>query len=263
MIDIHHHCLPNVDDGPSQWSEAVEMCRMAKAEGVEAIIATPHVLRGRWRTVGRPELETAIARLRNETAGGPALYLGSEYFFSHDMQEALSSGAIVPLAESRYVLVELAADSVPPLLEQPLYQAQLAGWQPILAHPERNIVFQQHPDLLEKMVRHGAFTQITLSSLTGAFGGAARAAAELFLRRNLVHFAATDAHNVRKRPPVVRAGRAALQALAGERAAEALMVENPRAVVENRPLPWIPDPMESPSGGLLTRVRRFFRSRRA
>lgn len=258
MIDIHHHCLPGVDDGPAEWAEAVEMCRMAASEGIEAIIATPHVLRGRWRTPARPELEAAVVRLRAETGGRPALHLGSEYFFSHDMPEVMQSGEVLPLAGGRYVLLELAADSVPPLLEQPLYRAQLDGWQPVIAHPERNIVFQKHPDLLEKMVRHGAHTQITLSSLTGAFGPAAKAAAAVFLRRNLVHFAATDAHNVTKRPPAVRAGHAALRELVGDRVAAALTVENPRAVLENQPLPWIPDPMEPASGGLLTRLRRFF-----
>jgi protein-tyrosine phosphatase len=263
MIDIHHHCLPGVDDGPREWDEAVAMCRMAAAEGIEAIIATPHVLRALWPSPGRRALEKSIARLRNETGGTPALHLGSEYFFAHDMPEALQRGDVIPLADSRYVLLELAADSVPPMIEQPLYRAQLDGWTPIIAHPERNVVFQQHPEILERLVRHGAFVQLTAGSLTGHFGERARAAATNFLKLNLVHFVATDAHNLEKRPPAIKAARAALQELAGDPVAEALMVANPRAVVENRPLAWVPDPAEVPSGGLLTRLRRFLPSRGA
>jgi protein-tyrosine phosphatase len=260
VIDIHHHCLPDVDDGPRAWDEAVELCRVAAAEGVETIIATPHVLRGRWRQFSVTELESRIAELRTRVGEHPRLLLGSEYFFGHDIVEILAArNAIVPLAGSRYVLIELASNSVPPLFEQPLYRMQLEGWIPVIAHPERNLVFQSRPDVLESLLGHGAKTQITLGSLLGDFGPDARRAAETFLERRMVHFAATDAHNLTKRPPRVRDGKAALEALAGASIADALLRQNPLAVVENRPLPYDPDPALPEKSGLLTRLRSFFR----
>jgi len=263
MIDLHHHCLPDVDDGPREWHEAVDMCAMAADEGIETIVATPHVLRGRWPVFSPRELEQRIATLREKTGDRPRLLLGSEYWFGHDMPEVLQSGnAIVPLAGSRYVLLELTANSVPPMLEQPLYRAQLEGWIPVIAHPERNRVFQSHPDLLAALVRAGTRTQITATSLTGAFGSEARAACKIFLRRGLVHFVATDAHNTSKRPPRMREAAAALRDLAGEDVANALTRENPRAVIENRPLPYDPEPRESHKNGFFTRFRSFFISRK-
>ena len=259
MIDIHHHCLPDVDDGPRQWDEAVAMCRAAAEEGIETIVATPHVLRGLWKTFGIPELETRIAELRKRVGDAPRLILGSEYFFAHDVVEVLQSReAIVPLAGSRYVLIELAANSVPPLIEQPFYRMQLEGWVPVLAHPERNLVFQAKPDTLAELLEHGVKTQITAGSLTGEFGSQARQAAEAFLRRNLVHFVATDAHNVTRRPPRVRAATAILEELVGTDVAEALLVRNPRAVVENRPLDYDPEPLREAEGGFFTRLRSFW-----
>lgn len=259
MIDIHHHCLPDVDDGPREWDEAVAMCRAAAEEGIETIVATPHVLRGRWKPFGIPELEERIAELRRRVGESPRLLLGSEYFFAHDVVEVLGAGnAIVPLAGSRYVLVELAANSVPPLIEQPLYRMQLEGWVPVLAHPERNLVFQTKPDALAELLDHGVKTQLTAGSLTGEFGPAARKASETFLRRNLVHFVATDAHNMSKRTPRVRAAQAVLEELAGSEAADALLVKNPRAVVENRALEWDPEPIPEAEGGFFTRLRSFF-----
>ena len=259
MIDIHHHCLPAVDDGPRDWSEAVDMCAAAAEEGIETIVATPHVLRGRWKTFGIPELEARIAELRRRVGESPRLVLGSEYFFAHDVVEELQRGdAIVPLASSRYILVELAANSVPPMIEQPFYRMQLEGWVPILAHPERNLVFQAHPGALAELVEHGVKTQVTAGSLTGEFGPQARQAAETFLRRNMVHFIATDAHNTAKRPPQVREPRAALEELVGSDVAEALMVHNPRAVVENKALPYDPEPLDEPERGFFTRLRSFF-----
>jgi protein-tyrosine phosphatase len=264
MIDIHHHCLPGVDDGPREMSEAVEMCALAAEEGIEDVIATPHVLRGRWKTFSPPELAARVEELRERTGGRPRLHLGSEYFFAHDMADELRAGrAIVPLAGSRYVLVELVANSVPAMIDRPFYASQLDGWTPILAHPERNTVLQEHPDLLETLVQHGVRVQLTASSLTGAFGSRARRAAETFLRRSLVHFVATDAHGATKRPPACRKEAAALESLVGAAVAEALLVRNPQAVLDKRPLPYDPDPRPDSSPGLFTRLKSFFQIRQA
>lgn len=265
MIDIHHHCLPAVDDGPRSWDDAVELCRIARGEGIETIIATPHVLRGLWAPVPRRELEEKLARLTELTGGTPRLLPGSEYYFAHDMDETLARGTdIIPLAGSRYVLVELAANAVPAGIEGPFFRASLAGWTSILAHPERNIVFQQRPDLLARLVGGGIKTQITAGSLTGAFGQAAARAAEVFLERGLVHFVATDAHTPSKRPPLLSSAREVLVRIGGEALARALTLENPAAVVAGRGLPWDPEP-QLPAGpdGFFTRIRAFFSSRRA
>ncbi len=259
MIDIHHHCLPDVDDGPREWDEAVAMCRMAADEGIETIVATPHVLRGRWRTAPIAELEARIATLRDKVGATPRLLLGSEYFFGHDVADVLRAGnAIVPLAGSRYVLIELASNNVPPLLDQPLYRMQLDGWIPIIAHPERNIVFQAKPELLASLIEIGARMQITAGSLTGEFGSSAQRAAEAWVNAGLVHFVATDAHNTSKRPPKVQAAIAALRAIAGDTVADALFRRNPAAVVENRRLEYEPEPELQPTRGFFTRLLGFF-----
>ena len=238
------------------------MCRMAAEEGIETIIATPHVLRGLWRTAPPAELESRIESLRERVGPVPRLLLGSEYFFGHDVAEVLRAGkAIVPLAGGRYVLMELAANNVPPLLDQVLYRLLLEGWVPIIAHPERNIVFQARPELLGSLVAAGARMQVTAGSLTGLFGAEARKAAEAWIDGGLVHFVATDAHDTAKRPPRVREAIAALRAVAGDAVAEALVRGNPAAVAENRALEYEPDPTLPPSDGFFTRLRGFFARR--
>ncbi len=262
MIDIHHHCLPDVDDGPREWDEAVAMCRMAADEGIETIVATPHVLRGRWRTAPIAELEARINTLREKVGATPRLLLGSEYFFAHDVAEVLRAGnAIIPLAGSRYVLIELASNNVPPLLDQPLYRMQLEGWIPIIAHPERNIVLQSKPEVLASLIEIGARMQVTAGSLTGDFGSAAQKSAETWIAAGLVHFVATDAHNTTKRPPKMRAAIAALRAIAGDTVADALIHRNPAAVIENRALEYEPEPVLPATHGFFTRLRAFFGSR--
>jgi len=260
VIDVHHHCLPAVDDGPRDLAESVEMCRLAAEDGIETIVATPHLLRGRWNE-SRAHLEEGLAQLRDATNNTPNLILGSEYFFGHDVAELLQRGdAIIPLAGSRYVLMEFASHTIPPLVEQPLYRVQLDGWIPLIAHPERNDVFQQKPELLATLLRLGAKAQITAGSLLGEFGEAAEKAAFLYLERELIHVIASDAHNVKRRPPRMSAARAIVSEMAGKRRAQELFVENPRAIIENRGLVYEPDiPYTSPSsGGLLGRLRRLW-----
>src|SRR5207244_12748704 len=84
MIDIHHHCLPGVDDGPRNADESADLCRMSADEGIETIVATPHVLRGRWKNTSRAQLEAILADLQSRIGDAPRLLLGSEYFFAHD-----------------------------------------------------------------------------------------------------------------------------------------------------------------------------------
>jgi protein-tyrosine phosphatase len=259
VIDIHHHCLPGVDDGPKDWTEAVELCAAAREEGIETIVATPHVLRGRWQNASRQKLELLAEALRDKVGDTPRILLGSEYFFAHDMTEVLrTGGAIIPLAGSRYVLVEFASHAVPPMVEQPFYHCQLEGWTPIIAHPERNAVFQAKPELLMKLIQLGAKTQVTCDSVTGHFGAEAQRAAEEWIQAGLVHMLATDAHNLKRRPPRAREAIAAVRALAGDEVAVALSETNPGAVVAGRGLPWEPEPaLPQRKGGFLSRIKEL------
>jgi Capsular polysaccharide biosynthesis protein len=261
MIDIHHHCLPGVDDGPPTLAESVDLCRMAADEGIDTIVATPHVLRGRWQNTSRTELQALLEELRDKVGANPRILPGSEYYFGHDMDDMLRGESILPLAGGRYVLVEFASHSIPPMVREPFYRAQLEGWTPVIAHPERNIVFQSNPELLASLIRIGVKTQITTGSMTGHFGPEAEAAAIDWLKRGWVHVMATDAHNTTKRPPRFQAARARVVELAGEEIAQALFVDNPKSIVENRGLVYDPDVPEvsgSEPNRLITRIRRLF-----
>lgn len=229
---------------------------MAAEEGIETIVATPHVLRGRWQNTSGEKLRALADELRARVGGTPQLLLGSEYYFAHDVADVVQAGKVLPLAGSRYVLIEFASHAIPPMVEQPLYRMQLEGWTPIIAHPERNVIFQGKPELLASLIRLGAKTQVTCGSLTGAFGADAQRAAEDWLRRGMVHLLATDAHNMKKRPPLAREAIARVAELMGERVADALSVRNPAAVVGGRSLEYEPEP-EPPrrGGGFLDRLQ--------
>lgn len=258
MIDVHFHCLPGVDDGPRTMEESVELCHQAASEGVATIIATPHVNRGRWQEQSREHLQQLTRELDARLGGRPRVEFGSEYFFAHDMADALASSAAWPLARGRYVLVEFAAHAIPPLIEASFFRVQLGGHTPLIAHPERNAVFQSNPEVLRELVARGARTQVTAASLTGHFGDAARESATRWLEGGLVHVLASDAHNLTKRPPRWQEALETAAAVVDGDAIRALTVDNPRAILEGAELPWLPEPRESRSTGWFDRLRRFW-----
>ncbi len=264
MIDIHFHCLPGVDDGPREWDESVALCRMALDEGAETIVATPHVLRGLWKERDHVELRDLTEELNQRLGGSPHIVLGSEYYFGHDMAELLASGeSIIPLPGNRYVLVELAAHTVPMFLDSVFYRVLLGGWTPIIAHPVRNVVLQSKPEALDALINAGAKVQITAGSLTGHFGETARQAALRGLERGAVHFVASDSHSLIKRPPRLREAFTLIADRFGILTAESVMVANPAAAISGQNLPFDPDirpPDAEP--GWLERLRGVFQGRR-
>ena len=236
MIDLHFHCLPGIDDGPRDWDAAVALCRAAAADGVTTIVATPHVLRDHWLNEDSAKRDQMIMKLNSLLGGSPAVLPGCEYYFSSDALELWEQGSAGPLTglnRSRYLLVEFPSTRIPDQAEEVLYEMTLAGVKPVIAHPERNLVFAEQPEKLKRFMELGALAQVTASSITGAFGRAAYAAADEFFRRGLIHLVASDSHSLDRRPPSMSAAREAVKERWGREADEILFESMPNAIVKN------------------------------
>jgi protein-tyrosine phosphatase len=265
LIDIHHHCLPGVDDGPASVEEALEQCRLSFQNGIQTIIATPHVLRGEWVNDSPLRLRALADGLNERLHGEPLVLLGCEYFFGHDILQRIDSPDSFPrLARSRYLLIEFSSTSVPQMVDDVFYQLQLRRLTPVIAHPERNQVFQGDTRRLTELVAKGAKTQLTAGSLTGKFGEAARDAGRRWLDEELVHFVATDAHNTDRRRPEASEAIEEIRRRWGADRVEALTRANPQAVVDDAELPYDPEPAEPVRrAGLFESARRFFTGKRS
>ncbi len=234
MVDLHHHCLPGVDDGPSTLEEAVAQCEAAFADGIRTVVATPHQRHPQYDVpAGRArEAHAALVAALRERRVGLEVLLGAEVHFHEGIAEGLRGGALLPLGGNRrWFLFELPATHVPGTLEEFVFAVQLAGWYPILAHPERNVELAERAGGLEAIRGRGVPVQVTAMSLTGEFGDRARRAAERWVAGGLVDLLATDAHGTGARPPRLRAAVDRAAALAGRDAAERLVAENPRRVL--------------------------------
>jgi protein-tyrosine phosphatase len=240
MIDVHCHILPGVDDGARTLEEAVAMCRMAAADGCEAMIATPHQRRGEWWNDDREHLQALAGELQAAVGDGFHVGLGGEVHVDPqllDEVERLPGGGILPLAGSRYLLIELDVFTTPSQAFSLVHEISIAGWRPIIAHPEFVPWLVEEPDRLARLVSLGATSQVTAMSLTGDFGRRPQSNALAFLEAGLVHFVASDSHGTRNRPPGLRRAYRTITARWGEETARRLTSDNPRAVLEDRPLP--------------------------
>jgi protein-tyrosine phosphatase len=114
---------------------------------------------------------------------------------------------------------------------------------PIIAHPERNFVFVDRPQLLYELVQMGALVQVNSRSFSGFYGSRVERALIGYLRGNLVHFLSSDGHNSGLRAPKLKEAFKIVEAIAGREYALAIVEANPRAVIENKLLPFLPDPI--------------------
>jgi protein-tyrosine phosphatase len=239
VVDLHHHLLPGLDDGPPDLATSIKMAGVAVEDGITHVVCTPHA-----NSVYRFDLERiagALSELRSALAeGGIRLILGSgcDFHLSYDnVRDALQNRQRYTVNGGEYLLIELPDYGLPPTLEETFYTLRLAGLTPILTHPERNPSLQQDTSRLALWVRDGLLTQVTAASVTGLMGRKAQKLAERLLADRWAHFISTDAHNVSTRPPRMRAARDHIAARFGESYAQRLCTENPQAVFDNRPLP--------------------------
>ena len=241
MIDVHFHCLPGIDDGPRDWNDAVALCRAAAADGAETIVATPHVLRDSWINDDPNARDQLILELNTRLGGRPAVVAGCEYYFSSDAVELWEQGKDGPLTglnRSAYLLVEFPATRLPHNAEAVFHEMSLLDIRPVIAHPERNLTFMEQPDKLERLVNLGAYAQVTAGSIVGSFGKPAQSACIEFFRRRLIHFVASDAHSVARRPPQLSVARERVKQEWGNEAEEGLFEANPQAVLRGETIPW-------------------------
>jgi protein-tyrosine phosphatase len=107
----------------------------------------------------------------------------------------------------------------------------------VLAHPERLEVFQRDPDLLEGFVERGMLSQVTAGSVLGSFGSRVKRLTHSLLRRRLVHVLASDTHSPRgPRSPLLPPGVEAAAAIVGEERARAMVVDTPKAILDDLPV---------------------------
>ncbi|WP_257348281.1 tyrosine-protein phosphatase [Pseudalkalibacillus decolorationis] len=201
MIDIHCHILPGIDDGAQTVEDSIEMARAAIDEGITTIIATPHH-NSHYQNYGSTILDKVVQLndVLNHQQVDLTILPGQEPRITGELLSQFETGEIHTLTGGRkYMHIELPSNHVPSYSKSIVFELQLKGITPIIVHPERNQKLIEEPDLLYELVRDGALTQVTASSIIGNFGKNIQKFSQQLIESNLTHFIASDAHNTTNR----------------------------------------------------------------
>jgi protein-tyrosine phosphatase len=234
--ELHFHLLPDVDDGPADLDEAVELARLAVADGTSLVTVTPHVR----DLLGAAILGEVGARVHEVAAAlgraGVPLELRAGAELAHDDVALLRDRELDAIAQgppgARWVLLEapLFGGDLDGFLAATA-EVRARGFGTLIGHPERCGVFMRSDGALAAERRAGARLQVNGSSLIGRHGTEARAWGIELLRTRRADVIASDAHRP-ERPPVLSQALDALAAAGVPRGeGEAFVSTAPRVLL--------------------------------
>ncbi len=214
MIDFHSHILHGVDDGSKDEDMTVDMLKLAKKSGTTGIVATPHFFRGRFQ-VPYEEIKKEVAKLKilaKEKDIDIEIYCGQEVYYNSRILESYKCGDIGTIENSRYMLIEfpLREFSVDEVIND-IYELQLKGVVPIVAHPERYKKFIEAPELINKFIEEGFLFQLNTGSIIGDFGGGVKKTAKLFVKHKIYSTIGSDGHRSQGRTTDMTTGIKAIE----------------------------------------------------
>lgn len=228
-IDIHHHILYGLDDGPGSHEKMAAMLRMADAGGIGTIIATPHVAPG-LMPVNSALIESRLAEARafcTENRLDLQLFAGAEVLFTPALENLILQRRVPTLAGSRHVLLEFESGIQFKAIERAMRALIQGGYVPVLAHVERCRCMMRKPSSFRQLKSGCAVLyQMNCSALTERKGFLWRRRILWLLREQLIDFAATDAHDTAERSCNMAEFYRAVEAVAGAEYAKALTSEN-------------------------------------
>ena len=206
FVDIHTHILHGVDDGAPDLEQALKLLRLAARNGTAAVVLTPHY-RGRFRSNTpqflRKQFRELCARAETEVPN-MKLFLGNEAAHERELGDKVAEGRVLSINDSNYVLLEFDYNSSRIQVYEETMSLIGSGYTPIIAHAERYDIFRTNKKLAEELIYVGAMIQLNADSILGRCGFATKMVCHRLLKKGMVHFIASDAHDLKERPPVLK-----------------------------------------------------------
>ena len=233
MIDIHSHIVFEVDDGPKTIEDSRALLEESYRQGVRTIISTSHRRKGMFET---PEAKIEenfkqVQELAKEIADDLTILYGAEIYYTSDILDKLEQEKIPRLADSQYALIEFSMITPYKEIHTALSNVLRLGVTPVVAHIERYHCLENDEKKVRDLINMGCYTQINSSSVLKPklFGDTykfMKKRAQFFLEKDLVHFVASDMHNLDPRPPYMQEAYQIISKKYGESHAEQLFRKN-------------------------------------
>ena len=240
MIDIHSHIIFDVDDGPKTLEDSRRMLEESYRQGVRTIISTSHRRKGMFET---PEEKIAanfkqVQDLAKQVADDLTVLYGAEIYYTSDILRKLEEGTFPSLGGTKYVLIEFSMNTPYKDIHSALGNVIRLGMTPVVAHIERYHCLENDEDRVSELINMGCYMQVNSSNVLKPklFGDRykfMKKRVQFFLERDLVHFVASDMHNLDDRPPYMQKAYQIVAKKYGAERAEELFKTNQEILLSN------------------------------
>ena len=240
MIDIHSHIVFDVDDGPRDLADSRALLEESYRQGVRTIISTSHRRKGMFET---PENKIAehfklVQEIAKEISDDLTVLYGAEIYYTSDVLDKLEKKTIPNLADTRYALIEFSMTTPYKEIHTALSNVLRLGITPVVAHIERYHCLENDEKKVRDLIDMGCYMQINSSSvlkpkLFGEKYKFMKKRARFFLEKDLVHFVASDMHNLDDRPPYMEEAYQIISKKYGVAYAEQLFRKNQEILLRN------------------------------
>lgn len=196
---MHSHLLPGIDDGSPDEAISLNLIKGLQQLGYRQFITTPHIMwdvhKNNDSTIGTAHriLEQAMYR---EGLSVP-IRAAAEYYLDEHFDNLLSRGVPLLTVKDNLVLVEFSFIAPPRNLKEMLFELQIKGYKPILAHPERYNYLVSQKALYDDLKEAGCYFQLNLLSLTGYYGKISNELAHYLIKKKYIDLLGTDLHHER------------------------------------------------------------------
>ena len=197
FVDIHSHLLPGIDDGAKDIDNSIELIQKMYSYGIKDFVTTPHVLGNVYpnsSTIIKTKLKEVQEALQQKGLQDISISAAAEYMMDEQFSLLLEKNDILTLKDN-YILVEMSYFNAPLNLYDILFEIQLKGYKPVLAHPERYIFYHNDFNQYYQLKKAGCLFQLNLLSLTEHYGKSVQKTTLKLLKENLYDFVGTDTHH--------------------------------------------------------------------
>lgn len=194
-VDIHSHLIPGIDDGTANTDEALVYLEQLRELGFSKFICTPHIFTELYPNTS-DTIATAFSHLQQAAAKQQftaPLAAAAEYMIDDTFRVTDDLLCL----KDRYILIEMSYLSEFPNIDQVVFELHIAGYKPVLAHPERYVFYYKDRNRLSRLKEIGCLFQLNLLSVLGYYGPEAKNQAKYILENNLYDLAGTDLHHER------------------------------------------------------------------
>lgn len=196
--DMHSHFLPGIDDGAVDLEDSIQLILHLKEIGYKKFITTPHIFWDMYRNNNEIILEK-LKLLREELFRREIdveIEAAAEYYCDEHFEKLIEDQNLLTFGNKKYVLFEISFAAENVNMSRAIFNMRLAGYSPILAHPERYDFWHRDFSRYESMIDKDVHLQLNINSLTGQYGPDTKRISERLIDRGMVSFIGTDCHHL-------------------------------------------------------------------